>query len=66
VREGRPVDEVLFGRYRLPSLIGAGGIGRVCKAHDTVIGRDVAIKVSHPSGNNPRQETSKACASTLS
>ncbi len=39
------MDEVVFGRYRLLSVIGQGGMGTVYRAHDTVIGRDIAIKV---------------------
>ena len=37
--------DVLAGRYRLDAIIGAGGVGRVWRAQDTILEREVAIKL---------------------
>src|SRR5688500_9382371 len=34
-----------FGSFEIQARIGAGGMGEVYRAHDTTLGRDVAVKI---------------------
>src|SRR5262245_55561254 len=36
------------GRYQVIARIASGGMGEVFRAHDAVLGREVAVKILHP------------------
>jgi serine/threonine-protein kinase len=42
------VDGEAFGRYRLLGVLRSGSTGTVYRAHDTMMSREVAVKVLSP------------------
>ena len=54
-----PIGSVLDGRYRVDSILGKGGMGRVYKGEHTGIGRAVAIKVLHADLGRNKEATQR-------
>ena len=48
VSQEAPMQDLLAGRYRLGSLIGAGGMATIYDAEDIALGRRVAVKLLQP------------------
>jgi eukaryotic-like serine/threonine-protein kinase len=42
------IQSTVGGRYQVFGRIASGGMGEVYRAHDAVLGREVALKVLHP------------------
>jgi beta-lactam-binding protein with PASTA domain len=42
------IESTIEGRYQVVTRIASGGMGEVFRAHDAVLGREVAVKVLHP------------------
>jgi Tol biopolymer transport system component/predicted Ser/Thr protein kinase len=52
-----------LGPYEIHSLLGKGGMGEVYRAHDSRVGRDVAVKVSRETFNERFEREARAIAS---
>jgi serine/threonine protein kinase len=55
--EGTFRDPVFRSRYDILDLIGSGGFGRIYRARQRTTGQDVAVKVLHSRGDDPRDES---------
>ena len=56
---------LLAGRYRLLDAVGAGGMAEVYRAEDTVLGREVAVKVFRPGWDDTAKRRFEAEVRTL-
>jgi serine/threonine protein kinase len=62
-RDGRRPGASVLGRYELLDRLGAGGFGVVWRAHDTLLDREVAVKVIPlPAGEDRERATREALA----
>jgi tetratricopeptide (TPR) repeat protein/predicted Ser/Thr protein kinase len=62
-----PLDAgTTLGKYRIDALIGAGGMGAVYRAYDTILKRPLAIKVLRDSGSDHQLLREAQSASALS
>jgi serine/threonine protein kinase len=51
-----------LGPYEILASLGAGGMGEVYRAHDTRLGREVAIKVAHEQFSERFEREARAVA----
>ena len=53
------IGELFVGRYRIDSVVGAGGFSQVYRAKQIDLGRDVAIKVLKPVRDDSKSESER-------